>query len=210
VSYLLALLLLFGSTPGKAPAVAGVAGHYVLEGVHEVGSELVLKPGGQFEYMFSYGAADYAARGKWHVSGDAVILDSKPADGPPFKLVHSADLRSPDVRIWAKTKAGRPVPGLAVVLTTAQGDLTATTDRDGMAIFPQVSEPKSVVVKLEVYEKDSGVIPLNPAHDDFTFEVNTDAIITVPFHNETLKMKGDTLELLYWDKTKPIVYRRQR
>ena len=41
-----------------------IAGHYVLEGVHEVGSELLLKPDGQFEYMLAYGAADYMATGK--------------------------------------------------------------------------------------------------------------------------------------------------
>src|SRR5712692_8023800 len=46
-----------------------LAGHYVLYGVHEVGSELLLKPDGTFEYMLAYGAADYSATGKWRREG---------------------------------------------------------------------------------------------------------------------------------------------
>ena len=42
-----------------------VAGHYVLRGVMEVGSELTLKPDGTFEYMLAYGAADYWSKGTW-------------------------------------------------------------------------------------------------------------------------------------------------
>jgi hypothetical protein len=191
------------------PAPDRVAGHYVLEGAHEMGSELVLKPGGQFEYMLAYGAADYTATGKWHAAGDTVVLDSKIPDGPTFKLVRSTDLRSPDVRVWVKGKSGSPVANLDVVLTSPEGEATARTDRDGMALFPGASAPKSVVIRVAVYSKDSGPVTLNPAHTDFTFEINGDAITTVPFHGEVLKVKGDTLEMLYWDKTKPMVYRKQ-
>jgi hypothetical protein len=174
-----------------------------------MGSELVLKPDGQFQYMLAYGAADYTAAGKWRVAGDTVVLDSKLPAAPAFKLLRSSDLRSPDARIWVKGKNGEPVPNLDVSLTTAAGETAARTDRDGMAIFPGVSQPKSVVIRVAVYNKDSGAIALNAAHTDFTFEINAEAITTVPFHEEALKIKGDTLEMLYWDKTKPMVYRRQ-
>src|SRR5882757_8193831 len=161
-----------------------VAGHYVLENAHEMGSELMLKPGGQFEYMLAYGAADYTATGKWHVAGETVVLDSKIVDAPAFKLVRSTDLRSPDVRVWVKGKNGSPVANLDVVLTSPEGEATARTDRDGMALFPGASAPKSVVIRVAVYSKDLGPVTLNPAHTDFTFEVNGDAITTVPFHGE--------------------------
>jgi hypothetical protein len=42
-----------------------LAGHYILQGVREVGSELLLKSDGSFEYMLTYGAADYWAKGTW-------------------------------------------------------------------------------------------------------------------------------------------------
>ena len=60
-----------------------------------------------------------------------------------------------------------------------------------------------------VYHFDSLPIALNPAHNTFTMEINGDVITTVPFKGEVLKVKGDTLEMLYWDKTTPMVYRKQ-
>jgi hypothetical protein len=48
-----------------APAGEDLAGHYVVHGVREVGSEFWLKPDGSFEYMLVYGAADYWAKGTW-------------------------------------------------------------------------------------------------------------------------------------------------
>jgi hypothetical protein len=202
------LLILLGAAGAWAPQPAGVAGRYVLEGGHEMGSELVLKPGGEFEFMLAYGAADYTAKGKWKSVGETVVLDSKLPDGPAFKLVKSADLRSPDVRVWVKGTSGKPVENLEVVLTSAEGEARAHTDRDGMAIFAGVSKPKSVVISVPVYEKDSGVVELNGSHTDFTFEINADAITSVPFKGEVLKVKGDTLEMTHWDKEKPMVYRR--
>ncbi|HEY8997395.1 MAG TPA: hypothetical protein VIM60_05830 [Edaphobacter sp.] len=212
-----ALLLVFFSFAGqKTPASATVkppaptvAGRYVLENAREMGSELVLRPGGEFEYTLAYGAADYSASGKWKAVGETVVLDSKSPDGPPIKLVRSTDLRSPDVRVWVKNKAGQPVANIDVALTAPGGESTTRTDRDGMALFPGVSEPKSVIVRVPVYEKDSGPVSLNSSHTDFTFEINPAALTAVPFKGEVLQVKYDTLELLYWDKTKPMIYRRQ-
>ena len=204
------VLSFFLSIAAAGATPATVAGHYVLEDAHEMGSELVLKPDGQFEYMLAYGAADFTAVGKWRVVGDTVVLDSRIPSAPAFKLLRSSDLRSPDVRVWVKGANGSPVANLDVVLTTASGEMNARTDRDGMALFPAASQPKSVVIRVDVYNKDSGPVTLNPAHTDFTFEINAEAITTVPFHGEALKIKDDTLEMLYWDKTKPMVYRRQK
>jgi hypothetical protein len=210
VNVLALLLINLLAMLGWGAAPANLAGHYVLENAHEMGSELLLKPDGQFQYMLAYGAADYTAMGKWHVVGETVVLDSKLPTTPAFKLLRSNDLRSPDVRVWVKGANGSPVANLDVALTTAAGEVSARTDRDGMALFPTASQPKSVVIRVAVYNKDSGPVTLNPAHTDFTFEINADAITTVPFHGEALKIKDDTLEMLYWDKTKPMVYRRQQ
>jgi len=186
-----------------------VAGNYVLEGGHEMGSELMLKPDGQFQYMLAYGAADYTATGKWHIAGETVVLDSKIPNAPAFKLVRSTSLLSPDVRVWVKGQSGAPVSNLNVVLTADGGETKARTDSDGMAIFPGVTNPKSVVIHVPVYEKDSGPIALNPEHTDFNFQINADVLTTVPFRGEVLKINGDTLEMLYWDKTKPMIYKKQ-
>jgi len=149
-----------------------IAGHYVLQGVHEVGSELLLEPDGQFEYMLAYGAADYFATGKWRLKDDTVILDSKVTDAPPFRLLSSAAKRSPVVRVWIKGKNGSPVPNLDVVLKTPSGDTTARTDQDRAAIFLTGRSPKSVMIQVRVYNLNAGPYPLNPAHNDFGFEIN--------------------------------------
>ena len=43
----------------------GLAGHYYLQGVMEVGSELLLHADGRFEYFLAYGAYDESATGTW-------------------------------------------------------------------------------------------------------------------------------------------------
>jgi hypothetical protein len=59
-----------------AAADAKLAGHYYLEGVTEVGSEILLRPDGSFDYMLAYGAEDQVANGCWSRSGDRVSLVS--------------------------------------------------------------------------------------------------------------------------------------
>ncbi len=56
-----------------APA-ATLAGEYHLDGVMETGSGLLLHPDGRFEWFFSYGALDLAARGRWTRAGDGIDL----------------------------------------------------------------------------------------------------------------------------------------
>jgi hypothetical protein len=50
----------------------GASGHYYLEGVMEVGSELLLRADGRFEYMLAYGALDELASGCWTRNGGGV------------------------------------------------------------------------------------------------------------------------------------------
>lgn len=66
---------------------ASLAGHYYLSGVMETGSELLLKPDGQFEWYISYGAVDQVAKGRWGRTAETVTLatDVPPADAPLFR-----------------------------------------------------------------------------------------------------------------------------
>jgi hypothetical protein len=59
---------------GCAPADSALAGHYYLHGVMEVGSELLLKADGRFQYMLAYGALDELASGCWTRHGGVVTL----------------------------------------------------------------------------------------------------------------------------------------
>ncbi|AMO39435.1 hypothetical protein BE1S18E01_02220 [Acinetobacter sp. BEC1-S18-ESBL-01] len=55
------------------------SGHYYLNGVMEVGSELLLQPNGKFQWMLAVGALDQYAEGTWWKNGDCIGLkpDSK-------------------------------------------------------------------------------------------------------------------------------------
>lgn len=55
------------------------SGHYYLNGVMEVGSELLLQSDGKFKWMLAYGALDQYAEGTWWKNGNCIGLkpDSK-------------------------------------------------------------------------------------------------------------------------------------
>lgn len=55
-----------------APQDPELAGHYHLNGVMEVGSELLLRPDGTFEFMLAYGANDQHGKGCWVRRGSTV------------------------------------------------------------------------------------------------------------------------------------------
>jgi hypothetical protein len=56
------------------PGDPKLAGHYYLNGVMEVGSELLLEPDGSFEFALAYGALDQYGKGCWRVEGDRVLV----------------------------------------------------------------------------------------------------------------------------------------
>lgn len=73
------------SAPARAETAAG---HYVLEGVMETGSELLLRPDGKFQYYLVYGALDMLAEGDWREDKGHVRLLTRKAqtnapDGEP-------------------------------------------------------------------------------------------------------------------------------
>jgi hypothetical protein len=72
-----AALLPVGASADCAPADPSLAGHYYLEGVMEVGSELLLKADGRFKYMLAYGALDELASGCWTRNGHVVTLNAQ-------------------------------------------------------------------------------------------------------------------------------------
>ncbi len=192
--------LLCFMTLGTAWAQDGdVAGHYYLQGVREVGSELLLKPDGKFQFMLSYGAADYWGGGTWAVKDESVILNSSAAKGAePFRLLKSSAVKSDVVRVRVQGPRGNGVPNLDVVLMTKLGALTRRTDSDGVAEFEANKEIKGVVFRVAVYELETKPIALNSAHDDFTFEIDGQSITEMRFEGAKFTIKGNALTTLHW------------
>lgn len=86
--------LLLGATGAASACRAGdarLAGHYYLNGVMEVGSELLLRKDGSFEFMLAYGANDQYGKGCWVKKGSTVEVI--PAGRGSASIHHTPDDR---------------------------------------------------------------------------------------------------------------------
>jgi hypothetical protein len=188
---------------------ADVPGHYVLHGVMEVGSELLLKPDGTFEYMLIYGAADYWARGTWRLQDNSVVLNSVGKKEAPFRFLRSEAGTPAKICVWVLGKNGQGVENIQVELQTADRHLEATTNSDGAALFPDAVGPRAVSFEVSVYSIKAGPFEIKPTDNDFYFEINGEAITEVLFKDEPLAIEGDNLMMKYWDKDEPMRYEKQ-
>lgn len=64
--------------PKSEKASTAWSGHYYLQGVMEVGSELLLKPDGTFKWYLAVGALDQYAEGKWWQNESCIGLKAAP------------------------------------------------------------------------------------------------------------------------------------
>jgi hypothetical protein len=202
----LVLLMALAALPGWGDDMAG---HYVLRGVMEVGSELWLKPDGSFEYMLAYGAADYWAKGTWRQEGNAVILQSTAKEEAPFRLVRSETGKPGRIRVWVMGKNGKGVEHIRVVLLTAGKPEEATTDSDGAAVFADAAGAHDVSFEVRVYSLQAGPYKIDPSKKDFYFEINGDAIQLVFFKNEPLAIEGKNLVMTHWKEGPPMHYEKE-
>jgi hypothetical protein len=186
-----------------------LAGHYVLHGVMEVGSELWLKPDGTFEYMLAYGAADYWAKGTWRHEGNAIILQSTGKQEAPFRLARSEAGNTGKIRVWVKGQNGQGVENIQVQLRAGDKHLQATTTADGSAVFPDLADAREVSFDVEVYSVQAGPFKIDPSNKDFYFEINGDAIQQVLFKNEPLSIDGTTLVMKHGDNPGPMRYQKE-
>jgi hypothetical protein len=198
-------LVLLAAWPTRADEVAG---HYYLRNVQEVGSELLLKPDGTFEFMLAYGAADYHAQGAWRRDNDSVVLDSVDKNDPPFRLAHSLAAKGEGIHVWVNAPDGAPAEHIDVILKTANGVVKGRTTHEGEVYFGEAQQPREAFFEVRVYGVRAGPIPLNPAHNEFHFEINGEAITQTPFKNERLKIDGKALILKRGDDA-PMRYERQ-
>ncbi len=80
-----------GASGSCSPGEPKRVGHYYLNGVMEVGSELLLNGDGSFEFMLAYGALDQYGKGCWRVEGDKllVIPEGRSAPAPQYSMEDS-------------------------------------------------------------------------------------------------------------------------
>jgi hypothetical protein len=186
-----------------------LTGDYVLQGVMEVGSELLLKSDGNFEYMLAYGAADYWAKGTWRRENNCVVLNSAGRKEAPFRLIRSEAGKPGRICVWVIGKNGHGVENIQVALQAADQNFEATTNSDGAAEFPNAADARAVAFEVRVYSVKAGPFVVDPSRNDFYFEINGDAIAEVLFADERLTIEGKDLVMEYWNKQRPIRYEKQ-
>jgi hypothetical protein len=186
-----------------------LAGHYVLQGVMEVGSELLLKSDGTFEYMLAYGAADYWAKGTWRQEYNCVVLNSAGKKEAPFRLLRSETGKAGRICVWVIGKNGHGVENIQVALQAADQHFEATTNSDGAAEFPGVANAAAVAFEVRVYSITAGPFEINASHNDFYFQINGDAIAQVLFKDERLAIDGQDLVMTHWKDEQPMRYEKQ-
>jgi len=186
-----------------------MAGHYVLRGVMEVGSELELKPDGNFEFMLAYGAADYWAKGTWRRDGNAVVLTSAGKEEAAFRLLRSEAGKPGRIRVWVLGQDGKGVEHIHVYLLAGDKPQEVMTDSDGAAVFPDDPKAHAVALEVRVYQVQAGPFEIDPKNKDFYFEINGDAITQVLFKDERLAIDGSTLVMRHFDPDKPMRYEKQ-
>lgn len=164
-----------------------LAGNYGLVGERESVSELTLKLDGAFAFGLIYGAANYWEKGIWRQDGESVILNSSAKEEPPFRSVKRAN--------------GQGVKNIKIALHSAAGELEPNTTREGVAEFPALKGAREARLQLRVY--------LNPAHNDFYFEINGKAVTEYRFEDERLRVNNDILELRMADSDRPGRYKKQ-
>lgn len=140
--------LLFCSAVLSPPASAADAtasslpGHYYLKDTREVGSELLLKKDGKFEWMLSYGAVDQQASGEWRASnGKVTLVAGNGGKEPQFRVFDESEMniqKPAEAGLWVAIvgfpRQG-PMAGVEVKFEAKSGKTaTAVSVRNGDAI----------------------------------------------------------------------------
>ena len=185
---------------------AELEGEYELN-MPEVASGLALRKDGTFEYAFIYGAADYRSSGTWREDSGTVVLNTAGKEEPPFAIVGKRNVASKATRVQVRAPNGQAVAHIEVAIESGGKSLTTKTDQSGWAVFPAIVGAKRVSLHVPVYDKDAGPFEVDAQSNEVVFQINGEAIVTVRFHNERLKISADAaLEMTFWNPNKPMRY----
>ncbi|MCD2518376.1 hypothetical protein LQ564_18915 [Massilia sp. G4R7] len=208
-SILTALLVLaigLGPSTAAEPPESGLPGHYYLSGMTEVGSELLLKESGRFEWALMYGAQDMVARGQWRRQGDAVVLSTAaPAIGE-FRLFTEDELnlkKEPKAGNWVAIvgvpRTG-PMEGIEVQFVAASGKkASAVSAANGDAIVAMPASERWVRAGLRRAKSNDAwvwfeVPPARASARIAAFAVtNWQALIPAPFASLRLRVEDGKL-----------------
>jgi hypothetical protein len=194
---IVAALACLGAAPPAWPLDApAIAGHYYLSGVHEVGSELLLRPDGRFQYFLAYGAYDEQASGDWRVQGDLIILDTSGGFTPPrFTLKESLAKPEQPLTILVQNQNGKGIPGIDVwVDYGGSKPETGYTQYYGWQAPQPHRTPKAIGLGIKMYDlKPQWFTVTDTSHHYYVFKFNPGDLGKVRFHHTALRWENGAL-----------------
>lgn len=207
------LLCLWAAALGWSLDAPTAAGHYYLEGVHEVGSELLLLPDGRFQYFLAYGAYDENATGNWRVDGQLIILNTSAGYTPPrFTLKQSLSKPEQPLTILVQNKTEQGIPGIDVLV-----DYGGTKPEIGYTQYygwqaPRTNRiPKAIGLGFKMYDLQPQWFKVaGTSHNYYVFTFDPGDLGKVQFRNTPLRSDNGTLIMERGGRTMRYVKRRGR
>lgn len=165
-----------------------IPGEYYLQGVRETASGLRFNADSTFDFFFSYGAMDRAARGTWRQQGDSLVLNSPRKPEKDFVLVESK--ASPEDQVVVQISDPNPLilRYVQCQITTPDGDsLVAEADQDGRITFGKVPVRSIALVHTIWSDRISTFEATRPADNYFLFTI-APTIVDVAFVDLILRI----------------------
>lgn len=163
-------------------------GEYYLQGQREMASGFLFKPGGVFQFFFSYGALDRHGEGKWELQEGRILLNSKPKPSSDFTLVKS--IAKPGDLVRVKMEAGNPalLRNVFCSLENGKQDSWKQMTQDGIVDFPK-QKITTISMLLEFCPERFSTVPVKEQdHTEFMFRFEP-SIMEVFFDNFTLQVE---------------------
>lgn len=146
-----------------------IAGEYQLQGVRETASGFLLKPDGDFQFFFSYGALDRYGSGKWKWKNNEIIFNSAEKPGEDFALLESKKSQMDDISVKINDKNKNLLHYVYASLQKENSESWQPANKEGMIRFPG-QKLKDISLIFEFCpEKISTFTDINRSHNDFTF-----------------------------------------
>jgi hypothetical protein len=195
-------VLLLSLLVGTAPAIAAdcPTGVFIATAGPDTASALEIDPSGQFRYMFSEGAVDEAAEGRWQCVEGALLLSTQPSPKPPeFHLADITDNAEAPFSLLVTWPDGQGIPAVDFKLSFDDGEtISDYTQSDGWSRDLGGRRPRSVQVFEPFFGTISPVIPL-PDRDHIRVNiVLTPNDMGVADFRETRVTNEDGRLILHW------------
>lgn len=169
-----------------------VAGEYYLQGVMETASGFKLNEDSTFQFFFMYGAMDRMGEGKWSVSGDSIIFNSRKKPSHDYAFVKS-ERGGSDSIVIRMTDANEMMSHYLYCKINGGGmEQEAAVESDGSVHFsPQPLD--SITILFEFAPEKISTFTI-AAKDHHYFEFRSEPwIMEIFFENFKLNYGGDHL-----------------